>query len=174
MCTSHFVWPWPPIIKVILFMSKNSTVVLVFIVQFYRLLIKLLSYLLSYSLFQRSCLTWIFFVDPHWWVPLCMQCPAKAIPFQQIIIHALQCQHDIYVHLLFCFDLDLHLTCSQVHVWLGFSSLILTDGYHFVCSTQQSICHFDKLSCIYCNAHMIYMYTYFVLTFINSCFVHVQ
>ena len=27
---------------------------------------------------------------------------------------------------------------------------------------------------IYCNAHMIYMYTYFVLTSINSCFVHVQ
>ena len=49
---------------------------------------------------------------------------------------------------------------------------ILTDGYHFVFSTQHSICHFDKLSCIYCNAHMIY--TYFVLTAINSCFVHMQ
>ena len=46
--------------------------------------------------------------------------------------------------------------------------------YHFVCSTQQSMCHFDKLSCIYCNAHMIYMYTYFVLTSMTSCFVHVQ
>ena len=53
-------------------------------------------------------------------------------------------------------------------------SSILSDGYHFVCSTQQSICHFDKLSCIYCNAHMIYMYIYSVLTSINSCFVHVQ
>ena len=35
-----------------------------------------------------------------------------------------------------------------------------------------SICHCDKLACIYCSAHMIYMYTYFVLTYINSCFVH--
>ena len=31
--------------------------------------------------------------------------PAKTMPFQQIIMHALQCQHDIDVHLLFCFDL---------------------------------------------------------------------
>ena len=27
---------------------------------------------------------------------------------------------------------------------------------------------------IYFNAHMIYMYTYFVLTSINSCFIHIQ
>ena len=125
-----------------------------------------------YNLLPRSCLTWIFFVDPHWWVPLCVQCPAKAMymPFKQIIMHALQSQHDVDVHLLFCFDIDLHITCSQLHV----SSLILTDGYHFVCSAQQSMCHFDILSCIYCNAHMIYMYTFFVLTSINSCFVHEQ
>ena len=108
-----------------------------------------------YYLLPRSCLTWIFFVDPHWWVPLCVQHPAKAMTFKQIIMHALQCKHDVDVHLLFCFDIDLHLTCSQVHVWLRFSSSITTDGYHFVCSTQQSICHFDKLSFIYCNAHMI-------------------
>ena len=25
-----------------------------------------------YSLLPRSCLTWIFFVDPPWWVPLCL------------------------------------------------------------------------------------------------------
>ena len=62
---------------------------------------------------------------------------------------------------------------SSCITWRFFSS-ILTDGYHFVCSTHQSICHFDKLSCIYFNGHMIYMYTYFVLTSINSCFVHVQ
>ena len=41
-------------------------------------------------------------------VPLCVQRPAKTMPFQQIIMHALQCQHDVDVHLLFCFDLDLH------------------------------------------------------------------
>ena len=92
-----------------------------------------------YNLLPRSCLTWIFFVDPHWWVPLCVQCPAKAIPFQQIIIHALQCQHGIDVHLLFCFDLDLHIPSFRVY-----------------------------------GGHMIYMYTYFVLTSINSCFIHMQ
>ena len=31
-----------------------------------------------YNLLARSCLTWIFFVDPHWWVPLCVQRPAKS------------------------------------------------------------------------------------------------
>ena len=43
-------------------------------------------------------------------VPLCVQRPAKTIPFQQIIMHALQYQHDLDVHLLFCVDLDLHIT----------------------------------------------------------------
>ena len=45
-------------------------------------------------------------------VPLCVQRPAKTMPFQQIIMHALQCQHDLDVHLLFCVDLDLHITSS--------------------------------------------------------------
>ena len=49
-----------------------------------------------YNLLPRLWLTSVFFVDSHWWVPLCMQCPAKAMPFQQIIMHALQCQHDTY------------------------------------------------------------------------------
>ena len=65
-----------------------------------------------YNLLLRSCLTWIIFVDPHWWVPLRVQRPAKAMPFQQIIMHALQWQHDLDVHLLFCVDLDLHITSS--------------------------------------------------------------
>ena len=43
-------------------------------------------------------------------VSLCVQRPAKAMSFQQIIMHALQCQHDLDVHLLFCVDLDLHIT----------------------------------------------------------------
>ena len=43
-------------------------------------------------------------------VPHCMQRPAKAMPFQQIIMHALHYQHDVDVHLLFCVDLDLHIT----------------------------------------------------------------
>ena len=69
-----------------------------------------------YYLLPRSCVTWIFFVDPHWWVPLWLQRPAKAMPFQQIIMHALQCQHDLDVHLLFCVDLDLHITSSRGRV----------------------------------------------------------
>ena len=46
-------------------------------------------------------------------VPLCVQRAAKTMPFQQIIMHALQCQHDLDVHLLFCVDLDLHITSSR-------------------------------------------------------------
>ena len=46
-------------------------------------------------------------------VPLCVQRPAKTMFFQQIIMHALQCQHDLDVHLLFCVDLDLHITSSR-------------------------------------------------------------
>ena len=45
-------------------------------------------------------------------VPLCVQRPAKDMPFQQIIMHSLQCKHDLDVHLLFCVDLDLHVTSS--------------------------------------------------------------
>ena len=43
-----------------------------------------------------------------------MQRPAKSMPFQQIIMHALQCQHDLDVHLLFYFDLDLHMPLPEV------------------------------------------------------------
>ena len=42
---------------------------------------------------------------------------------------------------------------------------------------QEKLWHFNKLSCMYYNAHMMYMYTYFVLSsqnWICSCFVHVQ
>ena len=31
------------------------------------------------------------------------------MPFKQIIMHALQCQHNVDVRLLFCFDIDLDL-----------------------------------------------------------------
>ena len=49
-------------------------------------------------------------------VPLCVQRPAKTMHFQQIIMHALQCQHDLDVHLLFCVDHDLHITSSRGRV----------------------------------------------------------
>ena len=45
-----------------------------------------------------------------------MLCPENARLFQQIIMYVLQYHHDVDVHLLFCFDLDLNLTCSQGHV----------------------------------------------------------
>ena len=77
------------------------------------------------------------------------------MPFQQIIMHALQCQHDIDVHLLFCFDLDLHIASSRDRVLLGFSSSILTDGYHFACNAQQKPRLFNKLSCMHCNVNMM-------------------
>ena len=99
-----------------------------------------------YNLLPRSCLTWIFLVDPLWWVPLCVQRPAKAMPFQQIIMRALQCQHDLDVHLLFCVDLDLHITSRGSCLTWDFFSLILTDGHHFACSAQQKLCRFNKLS----------------------------
>ena len=68
-----------------------------------------------FNLFPRSCLTWIFIINLHWGVPLCVQLPAKALTFQQMIImHVWQCRHDVDVCLLFCFNLDLHLSvlCS--------------------------------------------------------------
>ena len=69
-----------------------------------------------FNLFPRSYLTWILFNNLHRGVPLCVHHPAKAMTFQQIIMHVFQCPHDVDVHLLFCFDLDIHLTCSQSHV----------------------------------------------------------
>ena len=125
-----------------------------------------------YNLFLRLCLTWIFFVDPHWWVPLCMQRPSKAMPFQQIIMHALQCLH----------GLDTYASPILFSPWPPynlFPRLCFLRRFSFMgttlCAAPSIICHFNKLSCIpYCNAHMIYMCTYFVLTSINSCFVHVQ
>ena len=40
-----------------------------------------------FNLFPSSCITWIFFVDSHWWVPLCVQRPTISIPFRQIIMY---------------------------------------------------------------------------------------
>ena len=40
--------------------------------------------------------------------------------FLQIIMHALQCQHDLDVHLLFCVDINLHITSFRgcVYGWV--------------------------------------------------------
>ena len=45
-----------------------------------------------FNLFPRSCLTWILFINIYWWIPLCVQHPAKARTFQQFIMHVLQCR----------------------------------------------------------------------------------
>ena len=55
-----------------------------------------------FNLFPRSCLTWIFLIDLHWGVPLCVQRSGKAMTFQQIIMHVWQCTYDVDVNLLFC------------------------------------------------------------------------
>ena len=37
---------------------------------------------------------------------------SKSYSASTIIMHVLQCPHDVDVHLVSCFNLDLHLTCS--------------------------------------------------------------
>ena len=59
----------------------------------------------------------------------------------------------------FCFDLYLHLACFQGHVSHRFSLSIFTDWYRFVCGALQKLWCFNKLSCMYCNAHMMQMCT---------------
>ena len=56
-----------------------------------------------FNLFPSSCITLIFFVDSHWWVPLCVQYPTIYMPFRQIIMYILQCPHDIHVLVYLCF-----------------------------------------------------------------------
>ena len=71
------------------------------------------------------------------------------MPFQQIIMYILQCPLDIYI------------CASPILFWTW--------------PPYRKTGHVDELSCLYCNAQMIYMYTYFVLTSIHlicSYFVH--
>ena len=55
-----------------------------------------------YNLLPRLCLTCIFFVDSHWWVPLCVLHPQSYAILTNYHVY-MQCSHDIHVH-LFCFD----------------------------------------------------------------------
>ena len=107
------------------------------------------------NLLMKSCLIWIFFVGPHWWVPICMPRPGKAMPFQQCIcMHCNATWCRCAPPILFWHWPPFNLFPSSCS-W--FSSAIIIEGYHFAYSAQ--------LSCIYCNVHMIYMCTsYFVLT----------
>ena len=66
-----------------------------------------------YNLLPRSCFTWIFssiLTDGYHFACSAQQ---KLCLFNKMIMHALQCQHDLDVHLLFCVDLDLHITSSR-------------------------------------------------------------
>ena len=112
-----------------------------------------------YNLLKRSCLNWIFFVGPHSCVPLCVQCPAKA----NFIMHALHCQHDVDVHQLFCLTLtsiDLLFPSSWI-TWIFF-----VDSHWWVPLCVQHPTIYMPCRQLYRSAHMIYMYTYFVHTFL--------
>ena len=64
--------------------------------------------------------------------------------------YVLQCPHDADVHLLFSVNLDLH---SVPKIMLNINFLhrySLIDIYHIAWIIQQKLCHFNKLSCIYC------------------------
>ena len=67
-----------------------------------------------FNLFPSSCITWIIFLDSHWWVPLRVQYSTIYMSFRQIIMYILQCPHDIHVLVhLFCFDLHTFLLRSR-------------------------------------------------------------
>ena len=72
-----------------------------------------------FNLFPRSCLTWIFLIDLHWWVPLRMQRPAKAMTFWQL--SCMYCSAHNGVN-LFCFDLAPVKWSWTVHEWFLNSS----------------------------------------------------
>ena len=60
--------------------------------------------------------TWFFSINLHWGVTLCAAL-SKSYDFQHIIMHVCQCPQDVEVYLVFCFDVNLYLTCSQGHVF---------------------------------------------------------
>ena len=97
-----------------------------------------------FNLFPSSCITWIFFVDSHWWVPLCVQHPTIYMPFRQIIMYILQCPHNIHVH-LFCFDLHKFLlrsrtaTCPTLNCGRGTSLFRQELVMEYHCSTWACI-----------------------------------
>ena len=103
-----------------------------------------------FNLFPSSCVTLIFFVDSHWWVPLRVQYPTIYMPFRQIIMYILQCPHDIHVLVhLCCFELHKFLLCSHAanmpHLELWARDIPVLTGacfycYANVCSVMRSCC----------------------------------
>ena len=55
----------------------------------------------QWNIMFQGCQSFRFSVRNILRVPLCVHHPEKAMTFQQSIVHALQCPHDVDVHLLF-------------------------------------------------------------------------
>ena len=81
----------------------------------------------------------------------------KLYHFSNIIIHVLAYQHEVDVHLLFCFDLDLHLTCVPKQTLYHFDKMIM---YVLQCPHDVDV---SLLFCFYLDLHLT-----------CSCFVHVH
>ena len=107
-----------------------------------------------YNLLPRSCLTLIFFLRSSLMGTTLCAALSKS--------YALSTNYHACIAmptwprcspLILCWSRPLYsLFLRSCLTWI-FSS-ILTDGYHFACSTQQKSCLFNKLSCMHCNANM--------------------
>ena len=74
-------------------------------------------------------------------------------------MHVLQCPHDVDMHLLFCFDRYLHITCSLGNIELWFCSSILTA----VCAVPSKSCTFSTCyhACIFphdVDVHLLFCF----------------
>ena len=87
-------------------------------------------------------------------VPLCVQRPVNSKAFRQMIIYVYCNGHMLYMCTSY-FVLTLTSIKPVPKVMFNWyflhrSSLM---GYHFTCNVQQTLCHFDILSCMYCNEY---------------------
>ena len=95
-------------------------------------------------------------------VPLCVQHSAKAMNFHLIIMHVWQWPHYVDVHLVFCFDRDLHLTCSQGHVLHG---IFFTESTTWSAAPSKSYSFSTNYhACIWQYTHDVGVHLLFCLT----------
>ena len=79
-----------------------------------------------------------------------------SIKSYDLIMHALQCLHDVDVHRIFCFDLDPHLTCfCFVHITNMFNLElrvqdipVMTKPFFTVCRPLEISQEIDKEFCL--------------------------
>ena len=120
-----------------------------------------------FNLFPSSCITWIFFVDSHWWVPLRVQYPTIYMPFRQIIMYILQCPHDIHVLV--------HLFCFDRHKFLLRSRAATCPTSNCGCGTslfRQELFLLDKLAQLCLTPAIIWFFVgYFVSFHLLVCFI---